>query len=65
MFEVFKKSLGAGRACARANEVELTIVPKSAERRKKKGGGSKKKVGSMRGQRVTNGRLPVVGPWPC
>jgi hypothetical protein len=38
----FLGELWAGRACAVANEVELTEVPKSGGRKRKKRGGRKK-----------------------
>jgi hypothetical protein len=47
----FLREVWARRACARANEVELTKVPKSGQRRKK-GGGMKKK---WEGKKKKNG----------
>jgi hypothetical protein len=61
-----------GRACAGANEVELTKVPKSGGRRRKngggkrkKGGGKKNKMGPARGRRVTSGHSPPAGLFHC
>jgi hypothetical protein len=50
----FLGEVGAWRACAVANEVELTKVPKSGGRRKKMGGRRLAKLGHpyMGGQRL-------------
>jgi hypothetical protein len=54
----FLGKVWAGRACAGANEVELTKVPKSGGRRRKKRGGKKKKGGGRK-----NKMGPVHGQW--
>jgi hypothetical protein len=67
----FLGELWVGRACAAANEVELTKMPKSRGRRKKRGGkrksgrSKKNKMGPARGRQATTGRGPVPLPPAC
>jgi hypothetical protein len=56
----FLGEVWARQAWARANEVELTKMPKNGGRRRKKGGGRKKKVGLACGWRATTGCQSTV-----